>query len=387
MVGITINRLAALAAALCSAAGSAVAAYDGTSAELKFSYRGWDAGEGVKGWQIFAPLTTTSSLTFGEGAALDINLRTGYVVAEYREPGFKGHVATWTDTVVGFDFTFPGAFGEPALVPFLTWDFNLPTGRATLYGDEKGALMDPDLVDLVRFGEGFNFNLVAGFAWALDDNWTLTLGAGMNWRGGYTPDGDTGFDYNPGDQVQGIFAVQYADETALVSLTVKTFDEQMGTLDGLDYFDPGDSIDATLRAIYAIDPLSSLQATLFYSTSGKNRYLNFFTGEVETEPFNGNGAVWYGQLAYAHQIEAVNLTGYVTYRKREKNDFDPVNDLFIPARTQWSVGASATYDFGDGAAVEANASFGRVSDDATVFTGAERDIDTYTVSLSGRVSF
>ncbi len=365
----------------------ALAAYGGTTVEQQFSYRGWDAGGGVEGWQVFAPLNATAAINFSPGAAVDINLRTGYVVADYREPGFHGRVETWTDTVVGLDFTFPGMFGEPGLVPFLTWDVNLPTGRATLYGDEKGALSDPDLVDLVRFGEGFNFNMVFGVSWSLDDNWTVTLGAGMNWRGQYTPDGDTGFVYNPGDQIEGIFGLQYVDEVNFASLSVKTFDEQMGRLDGLDYFNPGNRIDVTAQIAHSLDEVSSLQATLFYSTSGKNQYLNFFTGEVETEPFNGNGAVWFGEIAYSRQFGAWNASGFANYRKREKNDFDPVNDLFIPARSQWSLGAGAAYDLGGGASIGARASFGRVKDEATIFTVTSREIDTVSVSMTGQFSF
>ena len=98
-MGIRTIRSAVLMAALCAAAAWAspvFAAHSDTTAEQRLSLRIWDAGDGVKGWQLFAPLTATTALTFGPGAALDINLRTGYVVADYEEPGFSGHVATWT---------------------------------------------------------------------------------------------------------------------------------------------------------------------------------------------------------------------------------------------------------------------------------------------------
>ncbi|MPR12670.1 hypothetical protein [Microvirga tunisiensis] len=63
----------------------------------------------------------------------------------------RGTVSTLTDTTTHLQFAYEGFEN---VQPFVTFDMNLPTGKETLRGREKNAVMDRDLVFQTRFGEG-----------------------------------------------------------------------------------------------------------------------------------------------------------------------------------------------------------------------------------------
>jgi len=44
--------------------------------------------------------------------------------------------------------------------------------------------MDPDLVEVSTFGEGFNIGPTGGFAFPISKSLVLTTSAGYTWRGG-----------------------------------------------------------------------------------------------------------------------------------------------------------------------------------------------------------
>lgn len=139
---------------------------------------------------------------------------------------------------------------------------------------------------------------------------------------------------------------------------------------------------------YAIDSASAIQLSLAYARSERNRYLNFFTGEVEPEAANGNGPVWAATLIYSRALDE-GLVGslHASWKRRDANDFDPVNDLFIPARTQWSVGASLEQDLGPDLALTIGASAGRLTDEATIFTETTQRTDTWSISAGLSAAF
>ncbi len=233
----------------------------------------------------------------------------------------------------------------------------------------------------MRYGEGLNFNVGAGAAYALDAAWVVTLAAGYNSRGAYRPDGDTGLRYAPGDQWTALATLDYAEGAVAGTLSVKYTGESMGRLDGADYFDPGDNLEASLTLAYAPDAASAVQLLVAYSRSDRNRYLNFFTGVIEAEAANGNGPVWAANLVYSRALgEGLVGSAYGTWKRRDANDFDPVNDLFIPARTQWSLGLGIEAELSPSTSLRLDASGGRLSDEATVFTGASQSYDTWSVS-------
>jgi hypothetical protein len=120
----------------------------------------------------------------------------------------SGEVDTITDTAVGATVTY---YGWAGIQPFVSVGMNLPTGETVLIGDQANARMDPNLVDIATFGEGFNIGPTVGFTLPITNNLFLTLSAGYTWRGSYdqaTPlatsiplvvFGDPTTPYSPGD--------------------------------------------------------------------------------------------------------------------------------------------------------------------------------------------
>ena len=63
-------------------------------------------------------------------------------------------------------------------------DFNLPTGKTKLNLEQQGLVLDPDLVAISRFGEGFNVNPTITMA-KVWNNFAAGIGVGYLWRGEY----------------------------------------------------------------------------------------------------------------------------------------------------------------------------------------------------------
>jgi hypothetical protein len=374
-----------LALASAPAFAAAPAATGGSQLIPQASYRYWNLEDGdATGWQLVTPLSITDSTKLEEKLILDTSIRVAHITSDYEAGTIHGRVDAFSDTVLGGTMTY---VGMSWLEPFFTVDLNLPTGKETLFDEEKDAIMDPDLVDQIRFGEGFNANISAGAAIPLSNRWVMTAAIGYNTRGEYIPDGNTGFDYDPGDQLTAYVRAQYLDQESLVAISAKFFDEDMSTLAGLDYFNPGDRINITAEGTYQLSESYVVTGYLLYEKSGKNQYLNFFTGTTVDEEANGNGDVYHTQLSVIHLMGEFDVSLRATATMRDENDYDPVNDLFIPRRTTWDVGPGVDWHVNERATISAGARFGELYDDPTPFILTETTYTKFASFVSGVWSF
>lgn len=374
--------VAACAAACAVSAGAAEPAKTHGEIAQQVNFKSWSLdGSGDKGWQMVAPLDVTYSMPFSEKTRLDLSARAAYVVSENRSPFAEGRVAGLSDTVVGVTLAMDAT---PVIQPFITLDMNLPTGKTGLKGAQKNAVMDPDLVDLTRFGEGFNVNLSVGSVFLIPDTkWSVTAAIGYNMRGAYTADGDTLEDFDPGDQVTALLRAQYLSDTIYGALSVQYFDEGVSTIENLDYFNPGDQIEINAELTYVIDDLQSVSGSLYYTTSGKNAYYDFFTNALIEENVDGNGDYYFGQLAYSRAVTAdIGATVAGTYGVRSKNDYVAADDLFIPSRTYWDVRLSVDYTAPGGWVAAADIGYGGVNDDGTILVPGARSYETFSAGLA-----
>jgi len=334
-----------------------------------------------QGWQLVAPLDVTYTFQLDNKSRLDLSARSAYIISENESPLAEGRVSTFSDTVVGATVSVD-RFAD--WQPFITLDVNLPTGKQTLRGDQKNAVMDPDLVPLVRFGEGFNFNFSVGMTYLVPDTkWALTGAVGYNWRGDYVADGDLNETFDPGDQLTALFRVQYLADDMYGAISVQYFDEDVSSLAGLPYFNPGNQIEINAEGTYVIDEEQSVSASIFYTTSGKNEYFDFFTNQLIKENVDGNGDYYFGQLAYSRILTPeLGATIAATYGVRTENDYVAADDLFIPARTYWDVRLSADYTAPDGWVIAADIGYGQVDDDGTQFAPDTRTYQTFSAGLA-----
>lgn len=344
------------------------------------AFYSWERDEdGAKGWQIVTPLTASASRKPLPELALDISMRTAYIVSVNETDGASGRYTGPSDTNFGISLAL---LDQGWWQPFVTIDLNLPTGQETLAGREKRAIMDPDLVGQIRFGEGFNTNVVAGGTIPLDETLALTVAGGVNFRGAYTPDGDSGLSYDPGTQLSAYAALQYLDGRLSGSFSVKYFDEVTSTRGGIDYYNPGDELEFEIEAAYALDDVSALSALVHYETAQANQYYNFFTGTLADEDANSNGDIIFATATYSRDIGGAVLRLTALGLVRTANDYDAVNDLFIPERTKWEVRIGADGKFDEHAKWGANIGYGEVVDDPTAFITTGLHYDYWVARLS-----
>jgi len=352
-----------LSAAL--AAGSALAALPASAAELygtevvqQATIRFYDRyGANESGWQMLAPLTYVGTYELSPTFDVDVHAKTAYVAAQTNFFGGDYDYSGLTDSVVGATFTATGYAGWQ---PFVTLDLNLPTGKSDVDFGESLTLADPDLVDLARYGEGFNTNLSAGASVFLTPSWTLTAATGFNWRGEYRPYAGAGDELDPGDQFMALLRVQYLTDTQFGSLQLRYRTEGASRFFGQDIVDPGDRIELKGEAAVQLDALSTLSLLASGSWWDKNAYYDFFTDAAVKETANSNGAVYYAEIKYQRDLGKVDLRTFASIKRRTSNDYDTFDFRFRPKRTIWRVGASIDYALSDATALTFGATGGQL---------------------------
>lgn len=87
-------------------------------------------------------------------------------------------------------------------------DINLPTGTRELTREELALIMDPDLISIIDFGEGFNFNPSVVISRQWGENLLTGIGVGFNLRSRYQFSTEV-LDYSPGDIFSVVPEVRY----------------------------------------------------------------------------------------------------------------------------------------------------------------------------------
>ena len=150
-----------------------------------FNWNG-DVGSGPltsrSGDELYLPFTVGISGRPGDNWAIDLVGRGGWVHARQTSPGVEGEVETLTDSAFGATVTY---YGIKGIQPFVSLNMNLPTGEPTLFGTDVNAQINPNLVDIATFGEGFNLGPSVGANVPLSQTLVLTMSVGQTWRGDY----------------------------------------------------------------------------------------------------------------------------------------------------------------------------------------------------------
>jgi hypothetical protein len=372
--------MAILSSTSTLAVGATQQFFRGGEAIQEVRIKSWRLDKDVHGYQVVAPLSVMGSADLNDTLSLDAGLRTAWIKSENLSTASRGELNALSDTILSMSFT-EKSFG--AFRPFVSLDFNIPTGQTKLRGARKNAVMDPDLVQVIRLGEGFNTNISAGATWNEKGSpWTVAGAVGYNLRGTYVPDGDLNEVFDPGDQLTALARVQYFTKTFYAALSAIYTKEQESKLNRRDYFKPGDQWEVNAEATYVLDDVSSISASAYWATTGRNEFLEFFTDTFIRENVNGNGDYYFGQLAYSRKVSddwAVTLAA--TYGVRESNKYLQAQDLFIPERTYWDIRASADWQLQDNLKLSIDAGVGQVSDAATP-RNPKQDFDTFSAGVA-----
>jgi hypothetical protein len=286
--------------------------------------------------------------------------RGGWVEARQTTTGLTGYVQTATDTVTSATFTYLGMRG---LQPFAAVEMNLPTGLASLPTNALAAQMDPDLVDIATFGEGFNIGPTLGFNLPLTNSFLLTLSAGYTHRGTFvrqstltppTPPAPTGVPakIDPGDVLTGAVSVGYQVGQLTTKLT-GTISQQTSTtnVNDIPFLRAGTTYLAAGTWTYAWPGESIGVTTLTASASHSNRNEVMFQclpgfgcpTTLVTEPFNTNSNLYRVGLEHLFAVGQMAFGPIGSFLFRDANGYVPTTLQFVPAKQRWSAGAQAKY--------------------------------------------
>jgi hypothetical protein len=307
----------------------------------------WSDNFGNSGSQYIAPITST--LKRGN---LDIGLRTAVIDSQFngvllldgqRVGTRKGRITSFSDTSLSFSYSMP----EPQFPVRFNMDFNLPTGRATLVGDEKNALMDGSLVQQTRHGEGFNVAPGVSVSHALSPQDVVGIGASYIIRGQFDPNGDVVNDeIKSGNEMVATLQYQHVEPKWLVSTGLIYTGYDTTQRGGRDYYRTGDRLDANVTGVVALSDTQRLQVAGRYFTQAPNSVSNFLTGDLAKESANSNGNALYVGADWGIATDSQQrgtfhiLADYLTV---QANSYDRINDLFNAGRDKFSLGIGYNY--------------------------------------------
>lgn len=182
-------------------------------------------------------------------------------------------------------------------------DFNLPTGKSNLKLRDRGLFMDPDLVSITKFGEGFNVNpnLSIAKGWG---KLMAGVGLGYVWRGEYNL--TTQF-LEINDEFNGRIVKFYARD-----------------------YDPGDVFNVNAELRY--DVLPSLQGRFF------GQYVWYGQDQLKKKDFYQEGDLWLigmGLQYYQKRWEmGITFRGLFRSKSRIKQD---LGDVWAIPESEWYV--------------------------------------------------
>lgn len=380
-----------------------------TTANVDFRYFSWErtsgnpAGEpNQKGTQFYMPFGVSTTGQLSDAWKLELNGRGGYVnTSRSADPGDgiyrSASVSSATDTVLGFTATYLDING---VVPFYSFNMNLPTGTASLGGFLPIARTDPDLVDVPAFGVGFNHSHTIGANIGIAPNTVLTLSAGYTNRGSFTRDsGAFGLPiimtetYKPADN----FSVSAGLGMELGQLTLNLSTalswENNSYLDGVEVSRNGFNVLLTGTGIYRWNDVNSTTLNLSFAHTEPN-YVPTFVGPgfgppLLLEPSNSNSNIFSAGLEHSVTLNpSTQIFGKGGYLYRDNNAYDPTNFVFIPAKTKVSAGGGLRYALNQSMLLNARAEkFWVVEQPYPALLTPEQKFEGWTVSVGGIVKF
>lgn len=359
------------------------------SVNLESYYYNWHDQLGNRGNQVVAPLT----VTYSKGN-FDLGLRSAYIKSQFDGNLIldgvvigkrKGEVSTWSDTSLSLAYTlkqskFPIRFNL---------DLNLPTGKATLVGDEKNAIMDGALVQQTRFGEGFNVAPGISISHAFTPNDVVGVGISRIFRGKFDPNGDVVNDViDPGDETVATLQYQHSGKNWLAMGGLIYTNYGTTKRGDQDYYRSGDRLDVNGTLVFSPFQGNRVQLSGRYFTQTPNTVVNFFTGSLQKESANSNGNALYlsGDWGIATDRQQRGMFHMLLdYLNVNANSYDPVNDLFNAGRSKFSVGVGYDYAFSKNTRASIQAKYFQLVDKATPVT--QQDVRSNGINLYGTLNY
>jgi hypothetical protein len=276
-------------------------------------------------------------------------VRSGWVRSSQSTAGLSGTVETITDTVMSGTLTYLGING---VQPFVSMNVNAPTGRAALFGNEANARMDPDLVEIGSFGEGWNLGPSAGASFSITESMLLTASVGYTWRGRFdrerssseiNPTVQNATSLDPGQVITGTLTLGYQDPQWSWSVTGTLSEESITRENGVDLYKPG--LRYVASATVARNwPERWGQTTVnaSYAHSNRNEVLFLGASTLITETFNTGSDLYRVGVQHLFLVDDTLALGpTASYLHRDRNGYNTTTLQFVPEKERWAVGGIA----------------------------------------------
>jgi len=362
-------------------------------------YYSWVSTRGVpanvndhrgSGSQVYVPYALQVVGQPSDDIKIEMLGRAGWVSSRQSTLGLNGEVQTFTDTLASGTVTYLGLGG---IQPFVSLNLNLPTGRSALFGKAANARMDPDLVEIGNFGEGWNIGPSIGANLALSEKLIATIAVGQTWRGAFDRENSlvTTSNYRDNQQVTGVDpgdvfsltgSIAYRSGPWSMKINGTVSSETTTRENGVALYRPGISYGAGASADYAWqDGWGVSTVTANYSRSGPNNVKFLGSDHLVVEPFNMNSNLY--RAGFQHLWSAGNLwfgpVGSVLYRDR--NGYESGTLQFVPAKQGYSAGVVALWAQGNGLSFDFRAEHAWLREGATTAINGQM----YSVLANGYV--
>jgi hypothetical protein len=377
------------------------------SYEQQFRYVSWEGTRGYPtnltppgtaaptggGRQLYSPFALAMSAQPNSDWSFDLLARGGYVDSEQTTQGQNGSYSGFIDTLVAGTVTYTG---NSRIIPFFSLAMNLPTGRSALYGNSRFARMDPDIVFVPTFGEGFNVGPTVGVVLPFGRDRSLTLAAGYTSRGSYTRE----------DAATGTLPVTVSpsDEVSISAQWRQRLNPAFAYWGGLTYawqsttklalpgdnlrVDPGDRLTFDAGARYSWTPLWHTTGRFGYTHISETSARDDLFGVLSMPGVNSNNDTFYYSLEHLYGFDEHGVGIRGSYFHRDQNEYSVTIGNFIPAKDRYELTAFVSLPATE--QLFFNAAVSRIwsKEDASIGSGTpEIDVDAWTISVGAKYAF
>ncbi len=294
--------------------------WQGAGADIKY-YR-WHSDEGDRGYQLYMPAV----YTFIDGH-MEYSFKTAYMYSNNKTGIDNGKYTGWTDSNLGVAYN--SKHGKYQTIYSL--NVNLPTGKSNLYGNN--AIMTDDLVEMSRFGEGWNYIPAILFNWEARPGETWALGASYTRTGSYDYDSsrpDGWIDPANNWTFLGRFKKIKENWQFVGEVQYSTYSK---TIEAASEYRQGDQFEVHL--VYN-RKLANRQNLMFYYWYNNEQPYDSFD---PTLPKVATGRNHYAGTRWKNDVSAKGTVGIgFDFMRKFGSVYDPLTDLRSNGRTKYTVG-------------------------------------------------
>lgn len=296
----------------------------------------WEDNKDSHASQVYAPVTISGRLK-----DFSFSLLAAYAYTSLHESGAGNTSLSYPlDTKLNLSYAIIDKLPIDILVGL---DFNLPTGKTDLRQRQLPLMMDPDLISINNFGEGFNLNPTITIAkeWR---NWVGAIGFGYLWRGSYDFCSDIGVtDYQPGEVYNVNGEVRYFFSPAMFARFFASHAwYRPDTVRDTDFFREGDFTQFGLGLNYSQGKKWDAGVTFRGIFRDKSRFQGT-PGDLVTERWDSQGDEFVIDLTARYLLnEKTALRSAIQGRYFTENDYPADSPFFVGKREKVSLSMGVT---------------------------------------------